>query len=78
VPVSQPHPSSSDTQLCAGKRLGKYVFKETDATVQSYVEVLDDLMQQFRDQIARDVSIYHKGKGQFTEPSLTLNDLWPS
>ncbi|KAG2340093.1 WD40 repeat-like protein [Suillus weaverae] len=42
-------------------RLGKHVFDETDATVQSYSDVLDSLMQQFRDRAARDtvVMVHH-------------------
>ncbi|KAG1743388.1 hypothetical protein EDB19DRAFT_557829 [Suillus lakei] len=34
------------------KRLGKHVFNETEAAIQSHNEVLDNLMQQFRDQMA--------------------------
>ncbi|KAG1786452.1 uncharacterized protein HD556DRAFT_1300145, partial [Suillus plorans] len=42
-------------------RLGKHVFDETDETIQSYNNVLDSLMQQFRDQAARDtVVIVHR------------------
>jgi hypothetical protein len=47
--------------LRAGKRLGKNVFNETDSMIQNYSEVLDHLMQQFRDQVARDnVIILHR------------------
>jgi WD40 repeat protein len=42
----------------AWKRLGKYVFEETDAAVRSYIDVLDNLMQQFRDRAVRDIIIY--------------------
>ncbi|KAG1854358.1 hypothetical protein C8R48DRAFT_835826 [Suillus tomentosus] len=38
-------------------RLGKHVFDETDATIQSYNKVLDSLMQQFRDRAARDTGV---------------------
>jgi molybdopterin synthase catalytic subunit len=38
--------------LFTGERLGKNVFKETDAMIQRHNEVLDNLMQQFRDKMA--------------------------
>ncbi|KAG2337953.1 WD40 repeat-like protein [Suillus weaverae] len=38
-------------------RLGKHVFDETDATIQNYNNVLDSLMQQFRDRAARDTVV---------------------
>ncbi|KAG2150683.1 uncharacterized protein EDB93DRAFT_329266 [Suillus bovinus] len=41
----------------AWKRLGKHIFDETDATIQSYNNVLDGLMQQFRDRAARDTVV---------------------
>ncbi|KAG2340254.1 WD40 repeat-like protein [Suillus weaverae] len=34
------------------RRLGKHVFNETEAAIQRHNEVLDNLMQQFRDQMA--------------------------
>ncbi|KAG2343330.1 WD40 repeat-like protein [Suillus weaverae] len=34
------------------RRLGKHVFNETEAAIQRHNEVLDNLMQQFRDQLA--------------------------
>ncbi|KAG1807568.1 hypothetical protein EV424DRAFT_230934 [Suillus variegatus] len=40
------------------RRLGKNVISETDDTIQRYNNVLDALMQNFRDQVARDVAIY--------------------
>ncbi|KAG1792201.1 uncharacterized protein HD556DRAFT_1309503 [Suillus plorans] len=42
-------------------RLGKHVFDETDTTIQNYNNVLDNLMQQFRDRTARDtvVIVHH-------------------
>ncbi|KAG2335671.1 hypothetical protein BDR05DRAFT_1006571 [Suillus weaverae] len=47
------------------KRLGKNVISETNDTIQQYSDVLDMLMQNFRDQVARDVAIHiHRtGKG---------------
>jgi hypothetical protein len=47
-----------------GIRLGKHVFDETDATIQSYNDVLDSLMQQFRDMSTRDTVViaHHMGK----------------
>ncbi|KAG2337995.1 WD40 repeat-like protein [Suillus weaverae] len=41
----------------AWMRLGKHVFDETDATIQNYNNVLDSLMQQFRDRAARDTVV---------------------
>ncbi|KAG2343052.1 WD40 repeat-like protein [Suillus weaverae] len=38
-------------------RLGKHVFDETDATIQNYNNVLDSLMQQFRDRAACDTVV---------------------
>ncbi|KAG1727564.1 uncharacterized protein EDB91DRAFT_890641 [Suillus paluster] len=50
----------------AWKRLGKHAFKETQAAIESYNEVLDSLMQQFRDRAARDtlVIVHHMGKSR--------------
>ncbi|KAG2338716.1 hypothetical protein BDR05DRAFT_1041822 [Suillus weaverae] len=39
-------------------RLGKNVFSETTDTIQQYSDVFDGLMQNFRDQVARDVAIH--------------------
>jgi hypothetical protein len=38
--------------LFTGRRLRKHVFNETEATIQRHNEVLDNLMQQFRDKMA--------------------------
>lgn len=48
----------------AWTRLGKHVCNETGTTIQSYINVLDTLMQQFRDRAARDtvVTVYHMGE----------------
>ncbi|KAG2343552.1 WD40 repeat-like protein [Suillus weaverae] len=40
------------------KRLGKNVISETENTTQQYTNVLDALMQSFRDQVTRDVEIF--------------------
>lgn len=40
------------------KRLRKHVINETDSSIQSYNQVLDNLMQQFRDKVARDTVIF--------------------
>ncbi|KAG2355055.1 hypothetical protein BDR07DRAFT_1381786 [Suillus spraguei] len=40
------------------RRLGKNVVTETDDTIQRYNNVLDALMQNFRDQVVRGVAIY--------------------
>ncbi|KAG2066622.1 hypothetical protein BDR04DRAFT_1160067 [Suillus decipiens] len=40
------------------KRLCKHVIDETSASIQNYNKVLDDLMQQFRDKVARDTLIF--------------------
>lgn len=39
-------------------RVGKNIFSETDSTIQKYIENLDTLMQNFRDQTDRDVVIF--------------------
>ncbi|KAG0701496.1 hypothetical protein DFH29DRAFT_554692 [Suillus ampliporus] len=46
------------------RRLGKHVFKETEAAIQSYNGVLDNLMQQFRDQVSIDtiLTVHRIGK----------------
>jgi hypothetical protein len=48
-----------------GLRLGKNIISETDNATQKYIDVLDELMQSFRDQVTRDVEIFvHRtGKG---------------
>jgi hypothetical protein len=53
--------------ICIGIRLGKHIFDEMDTTVESYSNVLDSLMQQFRDRVTRDtiVFVYHMGKSRF-------------
>jgi len=45
------------SSLYAGERLAKNIFKETKATIQNYDNVLDTLMQQFRDLADRDTLI---------------------
>ncbi|KAG1734867.1 uncharacterized protein EDB91DRAFT_574012 [Suillus paluster] len=39
------------------KRLRKHVANETTATIETYSQVFDDLMQQFRDRVTRDTAI---------------------
>ncbi|KAG2104047.1 uncharacterized protein F5147DRAFT_808287 [Suillus discolor] len=51
------------------KRLGKNVVSETDDTIQWYNNVLDALMQNFRDQVARDVAIYIHHTGEILDLS---------
>ncbi|KAG1906639.1 uncharacterized protein F5891DRAFT_474763 [Suillus fuscotomentosus] len=51
------------------KRLGKNVISETDGTIKQYSDALDGLMQQFRDQVDRDVAVFIQRTGD------TL-DLW--
>jgi hypothetical protein len=48
-----------------GRRLGENIISETDSMTQKYIDVLDQLMQSFRDQVTRDVEIfvYRTGKG---------------
>jgi hypothetical protein len=50
--------------IVVGKRLGKNILSETDDIVQQYSDTLDVLMQQFRDQVDRDVAVfvYRTGK----------------
>jgi hypothetical protein len=49
-------PSRAST-IITGKRLGKDVLAETDNTINKYNDVFEGLMQNFRDQVARDVAI---------------------
>jgi len=53
-----------NTISCTGERLAKNVFKETDALIQRYNDVLDTLMQRFRDGVVRDivVNVHRFGK----------------
>jgi hypothetical protein len=65
--------------VCIGIKLGKHVLSETEAAIQSYCNVLDSLMQQFRDQAPRgtDVIAHHMGKSRVSgpfEPYLTFHD----
>jgi hypothetical protein len=53
----RPAPSQAST-IIAGKRLGKHVLSETTDTIQKYSDVFDGLMQNFRDQVTRDVAIH--------------------
>jgi len=67
------------TSLYAGQRLAKNILKETNATIQNYNNVLDTLMQQFRDLAVRDtlINVHHIGESVplYREPSLTLEPL---
>jgi hypothetical protein len=58
--------------LCTGIRLGKHSCDGTGTTIQSYSNVLDTLMQQFRDREAHDtvLTVYHMGRVGF---KFTLN-----
>jgi hypothetical protein len=72
------------SSLCKGERLAKNVFKETSAIIQSYNNVLDTLMQNFRDGAVRDilldvrdinVKVHRIGKSSphiYSERSLTM------
>ena len=57
---------STECIFGAGKRLGQNIFKETDATIQSFSDNLDKLMQQFRDQMTRDAVIILHRSGKVT------------
>jgi hypothetical protein len=48
----------SSFYIITGKRLGKNAFSETTDTIQKYSDVFDGLMQNFRDQVTRDVAIH--------------------
>jgi hypothetical protein len=65
--------------LYAGERLAKNIFKETNATIQNYNNVLDTLMQRFRDLAVRDtlINVHHIGEHVpiYRECSLTLEPL---
>ncbi|KAG2118697.1 uncharacterized protein F5147DRAFT_832558 [Suillus discolor] len=43
------------------KRVGKNIISETDDTIKQYNDALDGLMQQFRDQVDRDVAVFVHG-----------------
>ncbi|KAG1851441.1 hypothetical protein DFJ58DRAFT_746276 [Suillus subalutaceus] len=53
------------------KRLGKTVLSETDAIINQYSNILDELMQQFRDQVDRDVAVFVQRSGD----TLDLGDI---
>ncbi|KAG1894942.1 uncharacterized protein F5891DRAFT_1281362 [Suillus fuscotomentosus] len=53
------------------KRLGKNVLSETDDVVKRYSDTLDDLVQQFRDQVDRDVAVFVQRTGD----TLDLGDI---
>jgi hypothetical protein len=44
--------------IVIGTRLGKNVISETNNIIQKYNHVLDTLMQNFRDQVVRDVALF--------------------
>jgi hypothetical protein len=46
------------SSIIIGTRVGKNIFSETDSTIQRYIDTLDTLMQNFRDQTNRDVAIF--------------------
>ncbi|KAG1817021.1 hypothetical protein EV424DRAFT_1513365 [Suillus variegatus] len=49
------------------ERLGKNIIAETNDTIQQYNDVLDALMQNFRDQVTRDVATYIHDTGEILE-----------
>ncbi|KIK35362.1 hypothetical protein CY34DRAFT_587433, partial [Suillus luteus UH-Slu-Lm8-n1] len=53
------------------KRLRKNVISETDDTIKAYINVFDELMQNFRDEVTRDVDI----RVQYTEEILELSSM---
>ena len=57
------HPAFNNI-FWTGKRLAKDVFRDTGSAIQSYNNVFDNLMQQFRDGAVRDivVNVYRSGK----------------
>ena len=67
------------SSLYAGERLAKNIFKETKAMIQNYNNVLDTLMQRFRDLADRDTLINVHDTGEsvplYPECSLTLEPL---
>jgi hypothetical protein len=58
--------------MITGKRVGKNIVAETDDIIARYSNVLDELMQQFRDQADRDVAIFVQfaGKDSYAPPIL--------
>jgi len=67
------------SSLYIGTRLAKNIFKETQTTIQNYTNVLDTLMERFRDLAARDtlINVHHIGETVplYRECSLTLEPL---
>ena len=67
------------SSLYAGERLAKNIFKETGDIVQKYNDVLDALMQRFRDLAVREtlINVHHIGESVqlYRECSLTLEPL---
>jgi hypothetical protein len=53
--------SAQVSTVFTGKRLGKNVVSETNDTIQQHSNALDTLMQNFRDQVTRDVAIHVHG-----------------
>jgi len=53
-----------DVHVCIGIRFGKHIFDRMDTMIQSYNNVLNSLMQQFRDWAAYDTIVitHHMGK----------------
>ncbi|KIK39900.1 hypothetical protein CY34DRAFT_807748 [Suillus luteus UH-Slu-Lm8-n1] len=51
------------------KRLGKDILTETNSEIQQYSDALDALVQNFRDQVARDVVIYTHHTGELLDLS---------
>jgi len=59
--------------IIIGKRLRKNVLSETDDIIKQYSDTLDGLMQQFRDQVDRDVAVFVRRTGKDPDPLLTLH-----
>ncbi|KAG2108716.1 uncharacterized protein F5147DRAFT_576621 [Suillus discolor] len=51
--------------ITTGERLRKDILTETNNEIQRYSDALDALMQNFRDQVARDVAIYTHHTGEY-------------
>jgi hypothetical protein len=58
--------------MIIGKRVGKNILAETDDIITRYNDALDGLMQQFRDQVDRDVAIFVQFAGKDSHAPLIL------
>jgi hypothetical protein len=64
--------------IIIGKRLGKDILSETNDIIKQYSNTLDGLMQQFRDQVDRDVAVFIRRTGKDPDTLRSFHSLTPS